>query len=463
MNSIANSLYSSLRYSCSWKIKLSNKKPSLWERTKDIATTYTGTFIAVMTLNQLLFFGFCLNPICLVAAMPHVLLITVAIGTFINKAGNWGERQIAKKTTQSISHGAKQFGNAYSGALEDINKAASIELKKAQDKRKELDKLRSQSESINEPDPKQFPRELNFDKYRPLKTPKVEKNLSISNSSTALEIVKTSYHDRTKSHRKVFITRNNLNSIVHKADATRFSMSDFDALYRHSLADILSHREMALLCVYKEVCQDPNTVFESYKKVESSKTKGKYVFEGGAKSYHKDQFCELLHGDYFNIEIPPEIKEKGQNTIKRFRDFCMTNKGLMKTDEVKFLTEMEVAFMLVNPPTAIRAANSGVEEFENVDLEVIEQQIDELLIDANSYRQKSKTNSDIIDRLGYGTDRVNETKNPDSPLHSWHFKYKLPLKELMRHYFRIKFNKDLSFDGFLLEKLGLTACKKCGG
>ena len=159
-----------------------------------------------------------------------------------------------------------------------------------------------------------------------MKKPKVEKNLSITNSSTALEIVKTSYHDRTKSHRKVFITRNNLNSIVHKADATRFSVSDFDALYRHSLADILSHREMALLCVYKEVCQDPNTVFESYKKVESSKTKGRYVFEGGAKSYHKDQFCELLHGDYFNIEIPPEIKEKGQNTIKRFRDFCMTNK-----------------------------------------------------------------------------------------------------------------------------------------
>ncbi|MEI8647000.1 hypothetical protein P4S73_02245 [Paraglaciecola sp. Hal342] len=62
--------------------------------------------------------------------MPHVLLITVAIGTFLNKAGNWGSVKLQKRQLSSISHGAKQFGNAYSGALEDINKAASIELKK---------------------------------------------------------------------------------------------------------------------------------------------------------------------------------------------------------------------------------------------------------------------------------------------------------------------------------------------
>ncbi|MCQ8879692.1 DUF4433 domain-containing protein [Pseudoalteromonas shioyasakiensis] len=57
----------------------------LWVKTKKIASLYTGTFIFVMFLNQLLFFGLCLNPICLIAAMPHVLLITVVLGTLINK------------------------------------------------------------------------------------------------------------------------------------------------------------------------------------------------------------------------------------------------------------------------------------------------------------------------------------------------------------------------------------------
>jgi len=63
---------------------------NLWERTKSIATMYTGTFIVVMLLNQLLFFGFCMNPVCLIAAMPHVLAITVFVGSWINKENNWG-------------------------------------------------------------------------------------------------------------------------------------------------------------------------------------------------------------------------------------------------------------------------------------------------------------------------------------------------------------------------------------
>jgi len=64
----------------------------LYKRTISIATMYTGTFIVVMILNQLIFFGFCLNPICLVAAMPHVLLITVVLGSWFNKENDWGKR-----------------------------------------------------------------------------------------------------------------------------------------------------------------------------------------------------------------------------------------------------------------------------------------------------------------------------------------------------------------------------------
>ena len=81
----------------------------LWDRTVNIATMYTGTFIVVMLLNQLLFFGFCLNPICLVAAMPHVLFITAVVGSWINKENSWGDSsQKFKKTAQAET----VFGNA---------------------------------------------------------------------------------------------------------------------------------------------------------------------------------------------------------------------------------------------------------------------------------------------------------------------------------------------------------------
>jgi hypothetical protein len=46
-----------------------------------------------MFLNQLLFFGLCLNPIYLVAAMPHVLFLTVVVGRFFDKIGHWGKSE----------------------------------------------------------------------------------------------------------------------------------------------------------------------------------------------------------------------------------------------------------------------------------------------------------------------------------------------------------------------------------
>ena len=76
----------------------------LWIRTKVVAATYTGTFIVVMFLNQLLFFGFCLNPICLVAAMPHCLAITVFIGTWINLWNKPGEEK-ENKTITTVNSG----------------------------------------------------------------------------------------------------------------------------------------------------------------------------------------------------------------------------------------------------------------------------------------------------------------------------------------------------------------------
>lgn len=66
----------------------------LWEKTKEVASLYTGTFIVVMFLNQLLFFGLCLNPVCLVAAMPHVLFITVVFGTWINRKNSKSKSKV---------------------------------------------------------------------------------------------------------------------------------------------------------------------------------------------------------------------------------------------------------------------------------------------------------------------------------------------------------------------------------
>ncbi len=101
---------------------------NLWERTKSVAKMYTGTFIVVMVLNQLLFFGFCLNPICLIAAMPHVLLITVFIGSWINKESGWGDEKQAGNVGKIYKEGKGLVGKSLeraAGELKNANELAS--------------------------------------------------------------------------------------------------------------------------------------------------------------------------------------------------------------------------------------------------------------------------------------------------------------------------------------------------
>jgi hypothetical protein len=92
----------------------------LWRRTKEVATMYTGTFVVVMILNQLLFFGFCLNPVCLIAAMPHVLFITVVIGTWLNKNNDWGNVEVAEKTIKHVGKIASSTAEL-NKKLEEVN------------------------------------------------------------------------------------------------------------------------------------------------------------------------------------------------------------------------------------------------------------------------------------------------------------------------------------------------------
>jgi len=53
------------------------------ESFKESAKVYFWTFILVLILNQVLFFGACLNAVCLVAALPHVSIISFFLGRYI--------------------------------------------------------------------------------------------------------------------------------------------------------------------------------------------------------------------------------------------------------------------------------------------------------------------------------------------------------------------------------------------
>ena len=357
---------------------MDSKKPNLWERTKDVAATYTGTFIVVMILNQLLFFGFCLNPICLIAAMPHVLLITVFIGSIINKLGNWGERQIASKTAKVTGEKLDRFGKDLNSALQEAEQEIDRQRNELRQEREQKQKsIRQEFERSNTRTTKfsddlarfkpprkpqnKLPSEL--DKLRQKNHEELTKMLEelkevgTSNpkgsAAPPLPSAKDTIVKAQKSgHFEVFITKSNVTNIVGFFDPSSVSLSDFDLLYKTKLNKILSHKEMALLCIYKEICQNPLTAFERYKENSPTKNNSNYVFQSNTKSYHLDPDCKLLHGDYFNLELPPEIKIKGDAEIQRFRDFCIANRYILEESESKFINKLSIcsnSVPIINP------------------------------------------------------------------------------------------------------------------
>ena len=112
----------------------------LWIRTKEVAVTYTGTFIVVMFLNQLLFFGFCLNPICLIAAMPHCLAITVVIGTLLDRWNKSGKGKEGKEE-KTITTVLKEKGYYNSGRMTAPIEKSMKPLKNHTDSNENIEKL----------------------------------------------------------------------------------------------------------------------------------------------------------------------------------------------------------------------------------------------------------------------------------------------------------------------------------
>ena len=50
--------------------------------------------------------------------MPHVLLITVFLGSIFNRIGKWGERGLAKKTLNTVGKKLDDVGEIFSPSEE---------------------------------------------------------------------------------------------------------------------------------------------------------------------------------------------------------------------------------------------------------------------------------------------------------------------------------------------------------
>lgn len=257
-----------------------------------------------------------------------------------------------------------------------------------------------------------------------------------------------------------YITQSNSKNILYHIDINQISPYELDKLYVKRLW-LLSKKEQLWLSGAKQLFGTPDEFINSiYIKQKSIDTKN-FVYEGGLPAYHEDPRCERLNSTYNNFEIPPEIKEKGDIAIQKFREWFKENQYLYENDERKFLNNLEARFLLKNPPKKISNSNSGIVDFNNIDITKLESEIDQLLAQAERFYYESPIHQNTIDLKGDFAYKLAKTANKDSIIYIWHHSYKEKLKEYLLTYYRVKLNPDLEFSGRLLDALNFHPCQYC--
>jgi len=270
-------------------------------------------------------------------------------------------------------------------------------------------------------------------------------------------------------NKTVYVTQSKINSILQKVDLFKSGVEIGD-LYFTDLTKILSTPELKLLALYQEMLKDPeNLLLTKYVKKEYKDSK-RFVYESSHPSYHKDHCCKKLSASFENFEIPVEIKQKGDDEIKKYRTFFKSNINLYHKNFDTFMAQAKMKFNLKNPPKEVDYKNSGTEMVFNATGSDIETRINELLLEMESYRKSSAEINKEISLSGYATHKVktndehgNWVRKADikgSVICIWHA-YKNELKNLLKEYFRIKLNPEFKFDVNILEQLNFRACQHC--
>lgn len=269
-----------------------------------------------------------------------------------------------------------------------------------------------------------------------------------------------------------FITNSKARSIIFNTDIDG-KQQYTGILYKKNI-DFFSIKEKNQLLGYKELVQDPDKFFSSiYIKIQKQDNNN-FVFTGGTPSYHEDANCERITSDYINFEIPTEILERGEEAKISYRSWFKDNMHLLDTDQELFTLHLNSKFGLTESVKPIELKNQGIYSQDNLNLEELEKRIDEYLDqESELYESSDFEMKSIIDKfkqktwLGKSKKPIlgNNSSHSDQELkafmRAYDSQFKRPVFELLQTYFRVYYNKELKFEGKLLEQLGFKPCSKC--
>lgn len=276
----------------------------------------------------------------------------------------------------------------------------------------------------------------------------------------------TQFYDKEM---KAYITNSNSKRIVYKLDLENI---DINEEIFHIEFKWFSKYEVKGLLAFKLLYQNPEEFFKQYKRRNTIDTK-KYVYEGQPPAHHLSPDCERIQSSFHNYKLPDEIKERGEDAIREFREWFKEHSYLMDDKMELFLDRLRYKFGLEKRPEVVDYTNSGVEIIENLNLEELESEIEKKIKKSNEYYNSSYKVKVILDNFGMQSFIYKDNKEPYrnrtnynneeiwSVLKEFDEEYKTPITFLLREYYRVKYNPELEFEGALLEQLGFEPCRQC--
>jgi len=289
---------------------------------------------------------------------------------------------------------------------------------------------------------------------------------------------------------KVYITIANSIRILKKINLDEIEDIDDEIYFRPIY--FFSKKEAKRLLLIKSFYKEPEKfAFHIYKPIANEDTL-KYVYESEQPpAYHIDNKCERLLSDFKNFQIPFEIKHRAQEKaielgmsdedssefiyeqVRKFRDWFKIYENLFKEDLSEFLKKLDINWNIQRNIEEIELKNSGVLEYQDYDLKKLENEINGIIDEANNYFSNNKNKQQIIkkfQKLTFLAYISGEIYNNDSGLSDNDLKeflkyydetYKKRTVSLLIEYYRVKYNPELSFEGYLLERLNFKPCGTC--
>ena len=206
---------------------------------------------------------------------------------------------------------------------------------------------------------------------------------------------------------------------------------------------------------------DNKEIVTKYIEIENKR----YVKDVKAPAYHTLTECKWLNSDFSNIQMPTEIKDAAMR--EKIKGFLNIHKD-KKFDEINTLYKEE--FGSLKDLVEVHLKNSGTENFDNNEMiaSLIAKiknefsNMDSILHSGvNNAENKTIKNIKYADSWRIKSILKGNLSNEDAEKVKKFMETKKSLEETIFNFYREKYNKDLSFEGTVLDSIGFRICSGC--